>query len=160
MLVTLPSLPTLPTPCPARRYQNTERRQALLKEKGIFHIGMGVSGGEEGARRGALGPSCCLVLPSGRQGQCAGKQQGRPRAHSKLPELRCGALRCMLPRGRQSVRCKPCLARLPGSCAAGPSMMPGGDPEAYKHLQPIVEKVAAQVGPPGAKEDCAPPQGG
>lgn len=24
-------------------------------------------------------------------------------------------------------------------------MMPGGDPEAYKHLQPIVEKVAAQT---------------
>ncbi|GAB4816758.1 hypothetical protein N2152v2_003804 [Parachlorella kessleri] len=59
-------------------YQNTERRQAMLKEKGIFHIGMGVSGGEEGARR-------------------------------------------------------------------GPSMMPGGDAEAYKHLQPIVEKVAAQT---------------
>lgn len=27
----------------------------------------------------------------------------------------------------------------------GPAMMPGGDPEAYKHLQPIVEKVAAQT---------------
>ena len=24
-------------------------------------------------------------------------------------------------------------------------MMPGGSPEAYKHIQPIVEKVAAQV---------------
>jgi 6-phosphogluconate dehydrogenase len=59
-------------------YENTERRQALMKEKGIFHIGMGVSGGEEGARN-------------------------------------------------------------------GPAMMPGGDPEAYKHLQPIVEKVAAQT---------------
>lgn len=34
------------------RYENTERRQALMKEKGIFHIGMGVSGGEEGARNG------------------------------------------------------------------------------------------------------------
>lgn len=59
-------------------YENTERRQALMKEKGIFHIGMGVSGGEEGARN-------------------------------------------------------------------GPAMMPGGDPEAYKALQPIVEKVAAQT---------------
>ena len=27
----------------------------------------------------------------------------------------------------------------------GPSMMPGGDPEAYRALQPIVEKCAAQV---------------
>ena len=59
-------------------YENTERRQAALKEKGIIEIGMGVSGGEEGARR-------------------------------------------------------------------GPAMMPGGDAEAYKYLQPIVEKVAAQT---------------
>ena len=33
-------------------YENTERRQEMLKAKGIFHIGMGVSGGEEGARNG------------------------------------------------------------------------------------------------------------
>eukprot|EP00887_Chlorella_sp_A99_P000722 scaffold5.g722.t1 len=33
-------------------YENTERRQRLLADKGIFHIGMGVSGGEEGARNG------------------------------------------------------------------------------------------------------------
>jgi len=33
-------------------YENTERRQAALKEKQIIEIGMGVSGGEEGARRG------------------------------------------------------------------------------------------------------------
>ena len=33
-------------------YENTERRQAALAKKGIFHIGMGVSGGEEGARNG------------------------------------------------------------------------------------------------------------
>lgn len=33
-------------------YENTERRQAALLEKGIIEIGMGVSGGEEGARRG------------------------------------------------------------------------------------------------------------
>ena len=33
-------------------YENTERRQAALKERGIVEIGMGVSGGEEGARRG------------------------------------------------------------------------------------------------------------
>lgn len=29
---------------------------------------------------------------------------------------------------------------------AGPSMMPGGDADAYKFIEPIVTKVAAQVG--------------
>lgn len=33
-------------------YANTERRESLLKEKGILYMGMGVSGGEEGARNG------------------------------------------------------------------------------------------------------------
>lgn len=33
-------------------YENTERRQHDLMSKGIIEIGMGVSGGEEGARRG------------------------------------------------------------------------------------------------------------
>jgi hypothetical protein len=28
---------------------------------------------------------------------------------------------------------------------AGPSMMPGGSPEAYSHIKSVVEKVAAQV---------------
>lgn len=73
-------------------YENTERRQRELAAKGIVEIGMGVSGGEEGARH-------------------------------------------------------------------GPAMMPGGDKEAYVHLAPILEKVAAQtddgacvtyVGPGGA----------
>ena len=59
-------------------YENTEKRQSLAAEQGIHWIGMGVSGGEEGARY-------------------------------------------------------------------GPSMMPGGNAEAYKALQPIVEKCAAQV---------------
>jgi 6-phosphogluconate dehydrogenase len=59
-------------------YENTERRQEAAKAKGIYHIGMGVSGGEEGARN-------------------------------------------------------------------GPSLMPGGEAEAYKYLEPIVTKVAAQV---------------
>ena len=36
-----------------RRYENTERRAASVAEKGIKYIGMGVSGGEEGARNGA-----------------------------------------------------------------------------------------------------------
>lgn len=33
-------------------YQNTERRGQALKEKSILYMGMGVSGGEEGARHG------------------------------------------------------------------------------------------------------------
>lgn len=34
-------------------FTDTERREALLKEKGIEFLGVGVSGGEEGARHGA-----------------------------------------------------------------------------------------------------------
>ena len=37
---------------PLCRYENTERRAAEVAEKGIKYIGMGVSGGEEGARNG------------------------------------------------------------------------------------------------------------
>jgi len=59
-------------------YTDTEKRYKELEEKGYHFVGMGVSGGEEGARR-------------------------------------------------------------------GPSMMPGGDKEAYQYLQPILEKIAAQV---------------
>ena len=59
-------------------YKNTERRTADLEKKGIRYFGMGVSGGEDGARH-------------------------------------------------------------------GPSMMPGGDPEGYKELEPILTKIAAQV---------------
>ncbi len=33
-------------------YENTERRAASVKEKGLMYLGMGVSGGEEGARNG------------------------------------------------------------------------------------------------------------
>lgn len=35
------------------RYENTERRAELVAKKGIRYMGMGVSGGEEGARNGA-----------------------------------------------------------------------------------------------------------
>ncbi len=59
-------------------YTDTERRSMALEEKGYHFIGMGVSGGEEGARR-------------------------------------------------------------------GPSMMPGGDKEAYQIVEPILEKIAAHV---------------
>ncbi|HEY5826232.1 MAG TPA: NADP-dependent phosphogluconate dehydrogenase [Cyclobacteriaceae bacterium] len=59
-------------------FTDTNRRAELLKGKGIHFFGMGVSGGEEGARN-------------------------------------------------------------------GPSMMPGGDPEAYKVVQPVFEAIAAKV---------------
>jgi len=59
-------------------YTDTERRYIELEGKGLHFVGMGVSGGEEGARR-------------------------------------------------------------------GPSMMPGGDEEAYEILKPILGKIAAQV---------------
>ncbi|KEY19608.1 NADP-dependent phosphogluconate dehydrogenase [Kaistella antarctica] len=59
-------------------FTDTERRFIELEGKGFHFVGMGVSGGEEGARR-------------------------------------------------------------------GPSMMPGGDQEAYEIIKPILEKIAAQV---------------
>ncbi|KAI3882307.1 hypothetical protein MKX03_007948 [Papaver bracteatum] len=59
-------------------YENTERRIRETEQKGILYLGMGVSGGEEGARN-------------------------------------------------------------------GPSMMPGGSLTAYKNIEEIVKKVAAQV---------------
>ena len=59
-------------------YQNTERRAAEVATKGIHYMGMGVSGGEEGARH-------------------------------------------------------------------GPSLMPGGPAEAYKVVEPVLTKIAAQV---------------
>lgn len=59
-------------------FSDTTRRAALLKPKGLHFFGMGISGGEEGARK-------------------------------------------------------------------GPSMMPGGDKEAYKIMQPIFEAIAARV---------------
>ncbi|HEX5659474.1 MAG TPA: NADP-dependent phosphogluconate dehydrogenase [Polyangiales bacterium] len=72
-------------------FLNTERRSKELEAKGFKFFGMGVSGGEEGARN-------------------------------------------------------------------GPSMMPGGDREAYEHLAPVLTKIAAQadgscvtyIGPGGA----------
>ncbi|CAH9128876.1 unnamed protein product [Cuscuta epithymum] len=59
-------------------YENTERREKEAAELGLLYLGMGVSGGEEGARQ-------------------------------------------------------------------GPSLMPGGSFEAYKHIEDILLKVAAQV---------------
>lgn len=59
-------------------FSDTNRRAEELKAKGLHFFGMGVSGGEEGARK-------------------------------------------------------------------GPSMMPGGDPQAYKVVQPIFEAIAAKV---------------
>ncbi|CAN6477478.1 unnamed protein product [Victoria cruziana] len=63
-------------------YENTERREKAMNEKGLLYLGMGVSGGEEGARH-------------------------------------------------------------------GPSLMPGGSFEAYKTIEDILLKVAAQVSDSG-----------
>lgn len=51
-----------------RRYENTERRKAMVESKGLLYMGMGVSGGEEGARRGEFcwcweGRVMCCGLP-------------------------------------------------------------------------------------------------
>ena len=59
-------------------YTDTLRRVDFMKEKGFHFMGVGISGGEQGAR-------------------------------------------------------------------TGPSIMPGGDPEAYPHVQPLLEAVAAKV---------------
>src|ERR1700744_6504405 len=59
-------------------YTDTLRRVAFMEEKGFHFMGVGISGGEQGAR-------------------------------------------------------------------TGPSIMPGGDPEAYQHVQPLLEAVAAKV---------------
>ena len=108
---------------PPRRYENTERRQAALKEKGIFHIGMGVSGGEEGARNGAPPTEHCCIPPISLLALI-------------LPVLTVGLVPAFPP---------PLICALGAPSAAGPAMMPGGDAEAYAFLQPIVEKVAAQT---------------
>ncbi|EPS70190.1 hypothetical protein M569_04567, partial [Genlisea aurea] len=63
-------------------YENTERREKAVAESGFLYLGMGVSGGEEGARH-------------------------------------------------------------------GPSLMPGGSFEAYKYIEDILLKVAAQVSDSG-----------
>lgn len=62
------------------QFKDTERRTKFLQQRGIRYIGTGVSGGEEGARR-------------------------------------------------------------------GPSMMPGGDPEAWPLVKPIFQAISAKVGP-------------
>ena len=36
-------------------YENTERRKAKVEAQGLLYLGMGVSGGEEGARNGEQG---------------------------------------------------------------------------------------------------------
>ena len=42
-------------------YENTEHRQKKVAEKGLMYLGMGVSGGEEGARNGAyLSSQLCM----------------------------------------------------------------------------------------------------
>ena len=50
-----PFLPISLSPSPSPlfcRYENTERRERDAASKGLLYLGMGVSGGEEGARNG------------------------------------------------------------------------------------------------------------
>lgn len=68
-------------------FKDTERRVKFLAERGIRFVGSGVSGGEEGARK-------------------------------------------------------------------GPSLMPGGDPEAWPLVQPIFQAISAKVGPNGDVPCC------
>ncbi len=42
------------------RYENTERRAAAVGKKGLGYLGMGVFGGEEGARNGQFMNPCVL----------------------------------------------------------------------------------------------------
>ena len=45
--------------CQSHRYENTEKRaKRVAEEKGLMYMGMGVSGGEEGARNGARAFPC------------------------------------------------------------------------------------------------------
>lgn len=83
MATDLLDAPLLP-PTQTNRYENTERRQELMAKRGIFHIGMGVSGGEEGARNGAdtegwagrckTPPRACAVGPATLQDQGGASQ--------------------------------------------------------------------------------------
>ena len=117
-------------------YENTERRVEETKARGVLYLGMGVSGGEEGARRGAcLAGLIAFVATAAAAGwlgwgEALAARKGRtaPLAHSWLTP-------------------SPPRPPLIPACAtrAGPSMMPGGSREAYAHIEAIVSKVAAQV---------------
>ena len=49
-------------------YENTEARKDKVAEHGLLYMGMGVSGGEEGARNGeSPGDVVCTRLPPERQ---------------------------------------------------------------------------------------------
>lgn len=121
------------------RYENTEKRMAKVAAKGILYMGMGVSGGEEGARRG----KCRQRLKARRAAQCGVLVLLRSYAfvHVVLAVHQWSSAAPLC-----SERLGPHLARtcIPG-VFAGPSMMPGGSPEAYSHIKSVVEKVAAQV---------------
>ena len=54
-------------------YSDTDRRQAFVESRGLLYLGMGVSGGEEGARHG---PS---IMPGGSR-----KGMGARRAHAQV----------------------------------------------------------------------------
>ena len=68
------------------RYENTERRKAQVSEKGLLYLGMGVSGGEEGARNGKESRALIPDLTTGGHhcgvaDFCIGPSQSFPRSH-------------------------------------------------------------------------------
>lgn len=105
----------------------------MVEAKGLRYMGMGVSGGEEGARNGERRAQPRARGPGRRGRPCsiaAAAARARP---SRAPPPSAGA------RPPPTRNCRSC------SRPPGPALMPGGTPEAYKYIEPIVQKVAAQV---------------
>jgi len=76
-------------------FEDTERREASLRQAGIHYVGCGVSGGEEGARNGPSlmpgGPAEAWTILRCARSHC-GPDRGRPVRHARGPG-RLGALR-------------------------------------------------------------------
>ena len=117
------------------RYENTERRAKAVAKNGLGYMGMGVSGGEEGARNGT-------------------RKKG-------FHYLEFQSMTCWWILSVSSLRVSHSNIVSSIKLASGPSMMPGGSKEGYDAISHIVEKVAAQVddgpcvtyiGPGGAGE--------
>ena len=71
----------------ACRYENTERRAEKVAQKGIRYMGMGVSGGEEGARNGAAVPAS--------EGQYHSHSHSQTGLHFCF--VRCCCILCLMP---------------------------------------------------------------
>ena len=129
------------------RYENTEARIKRVEEEGLMYIGMGVSGGEEGARHGVLRPLHASHFSSCFQATYTVFAYPPPKglagfANKTLQAKHVGC-HCLLSTSRLTLRVVADYTAI----AAGPSLMPGGTRDAYKHIEPIVKAVAAQVQP-------------